>query len=65
MEGSSNTRGQFSGMLRARENVGQSKDGEVDRAWRHSGEGFDLQPKGSREPLEDLELGSDMIGYVL
>lgn len=49
-------------MLRAGERVGQNEDedGDAGRAWRRSEDRFDLHPEGNREPLEALELGSDM-----
>lgn len=64
VECSGNRRGQRSCVLKARESVGQ-KEGGGGGAWRPSGKGFDLQPQGNREPPEGLELGSDVIGFVL
>lgn len=49
---SRNAKGQCNNVLRGRESVRQKENREVDRAWRHSGEGFDFQPEGDREPLE-------------
>lgn len=64
VEGSRNTRGQCTDVLRTRE-CEANEDQEVGRAWGHSAEVLALPAQGHREPPEGLQWGLGVTRFNL